>query len=45
MTLTIATAEDTARANAQLAINVKNRLLLLDGDQAQPATLSLVERW
>jgi hypothetical protein len=43
MTLTIATAEDTARANTKLASDVKNGLLLRDGDQPQPSTLSLIE--
>lgn len=43
MTLTIATAEDTARANTQRAIDAKNRLVLLDGDQPQPSTLVLIE--
>jgi hypothetical protein len=43
MTLTIATAEDMARAHTQLAIDVKNRLFLLDGDQPQPSTLLLIQ--
>jgi hypothetical protein len=43
MTLTIATTEDTARANAQLATDAKKRLLLLDGDQPQPSTVLLIQ--
>ena len=43
MTLTIATAEETARANTQLATEAKNRLLLLDGDQPEPDTLLLIQ--
>ena len=43
MTLTIATAEDTARANTKLANDAKNGLLLLDGNEAQPSTLLLIE--
>ena len=43
MTLTIATAEETARANGQLATETKNQLLVLDGDQPEPSTLLLIE--
>jgi len=38
MTLIIATAEDTARAHAQLVIDAKNELKLLDGNQPQSST-------
>ena len=43
MTLTIATAEETTRANGQLATETKNQLLVLDGDQPEPSTLLLIE--
>ena len=43
MTLTIATAEDAARANTKLANDAKNGLLLLDGNEPQPSTLLLIE--
>ncbi|CAF0814696.1 unnamed protein product [Didymodactylos carnosus] len=43
MTLTIATAEDTAPANTKLANDAKNGLLSLDGNEAPPSTLLLIE--
>ncbi len=36
--LTIATAEDTNRAHAQVAIDAKKKLLLLDADEPQAST-------
>ncbi|CAF1594807.1 unnamed protein product, partial [Didymodactylos carnosus] len=43
MALTIATAEDTARAHAQIAIDAKKELRLLDGDQPQYSTEELIK--
>ncbi|CAF3867853.1 unnamed protein product [Rotaria sp. Silwood1] len=38
MAMTIAIAQDTARVHAQLAVDTKNKLRLLDGDQIRSST-------
>ena len=43
VTLNIATLEDSVRAHAQVAIDAKNELLLLDGDQPQSSTHELIQ--
>jgi negative regulator of replication initiation len=41
--LNIATLEDSVRAHAQVTIDAKNELLLLDGDQPQSSTQEFVQ--
>ena len=41
--LNIATLEDSARAHAQVAIDAKNELLLLDRDKPQAPTQDLIQ--
>jgi hypothetical protein len=41
--LNIATLEDSIRAHAQVGIDAKNELLLLDGDQPQFSTHELIQ--
>ena len=41
--LNIATLEDSARTHAQVGIDAKNELLLLDGDQPQFSTQDLIQ--
>ncbi|CAF4991060.1 unnamed protein product, partial [Rotaria sp. Silwood1] len=42
MAMTIAIAQDTARGHAQLAVDTKNKLRLLDGDQIRSSTELLI---
>ena len=41
--LNIATLEDSARTHAQVAVDVKNKLLLLDGDPLPSSTRELIQ--
>jgi hypothetical protein len=41
--LNIATLEDSVRAHVQVAIDAKNELILLDGDQPQSSTQKLIQ--
>ncbi|CAF2947527.1 unnamed protein product [Rotaria sp. Silwood2] len=43
MAMTIAIAQDTARGHAQLTVDTKNKLRLLDGDQVQSSTELLIK--
>ena len=43
VTLNIATLEDSARAHAQVAIDAKNQLLLLDGDPPPSSIQELIQ--